>query len=260
MTSYIKSFGLGLKLAFAERMAYRADFFICMGIMFFLELFFPIVSMLIYRAGVSFPGWSLHETLLIQGIFILAKGIGFPLFTGMFFNILWSARTGRLDLLLLRPQPVLFTATITAFNVHDASKLLSGLLITSIALTGLPAPSALQWVKFFFLFLLSIAVIFTFFVLMAVFAVRFVGADRIVDFIEPVSQFGLYPRNIFSKPVKIIASNILPLAMIGYFPAATLLGKDSQGILGTLLTAAVFIVLSLVLWSGTIRKYTSAGG
>jgi len=260
MKSGIKTFLLGIKLSVAENMAYRTSFFISLFIMFIFELLVPMVSILIYRSGVSFPGWTLYEVLLIQGAFILAKGIAFPLFIGMFFNVMWSVRSGTFDVVLLRPRSVLFTMLVTSFNVIDFGKIFSGVLFLSIALSHLPVPSLSQWILFIMLIIISILLIVSFILLMCVYAIRFVGSNRVLGLIDPISQFGLYPKTIFVKPIRTITTNVIPVALIGFYPASVLLGKDTQDLILSALTAVCFITVSLILWSRSIRKYTSAGG
>jgi len=71
----------GIKSALAVRMAYRADFFISILIMLIVEAFGPLVTYLVYKNGASLPGWSMYEALLIQGVFMLSRGISFPFFS-----------------------------------------------------------------------------------------------------------------------------------------------------------------------------------
>lgn len=260
MISGIKAALLGLKLAFAENMAYRSSFFISMAIMFVSEFFFPVVTLVIYNTGASFPGWTLYELLMVQGTFILAKGIAFPLFIGLFFHVMWLVRSGNLDIFLLRPRPLLFSLIITSFNIHDMSKFLSGIVIILFAAAHLPAFGILRWVWFLLLLFLSVALIFSFIVLMVVYTMRFIGSDKVLGLIDPITQYGLYPRDIYNKPVKIIVTNIIPVAMIGFFPASILLGKNSDGFFIAVIATLLFMAASIILWVRSSKKYTSAGG
>ena len=260
MISAIKAACLGLKLAFAENMAYRSSFFISMFIMFITEFFFPIVTLVIYNTGASFPGWTLYELLMVQGTFILAKGIAFPLFIVLFFHVMWLVRSGDLDIFLLRPRPLLFSLIISSFNIHDMSKFLSGAVIIIYAAVHLPGFSIYRWLWFVLLLLLSVALIFSFILLMVVYTMRFIGSDKVLGLIDPITQYGLYPRSIYSKPVKIMITNIIPVAMIGFFPASILLGKDSEGFMYALLATLLFMTVSIFLWIRSSKKYTSAGG
>ena len=63
----------GMKTALASRMAYRADFFMSIFIMMIVEMFGPLITLLIYSNGASFPGWQQHEVLLLQGVFLLSR-------------------------------------------------------------------------------------------------------------------------------------------------------------------------------------------
>ncbi|MDR0287203.1 MAG: ABC-2 family transporter protein [Clostridiales bacterium] len=260
MISGIKAAFIGLKLAFAENMAYRSSFFISMIIMFITEFFFPIVTLVIYNTGASFPGWTLYELLLVQGTFILAKGIAFPLFIGLFFQVMWLVRSGNLDIYLLRPRPLLFSLVITSFNVHDMSKIISGTLIIVYAASHLPSFSLYHWIWFVLLLIFSVALIFSFILLMVVYTMRFIGSDKVLGLIDPITQYGFYPRDIYGWPVKSIITNIIPVAMIGFYPASILMGKDPEGFIPAIVATCVFIVLSIFLWVRSSSKYTSAGG
>lgn len=260
MTNAIKAFFIGVKIAFAENMAYRADFFTSLFVMFFLEFFFPIVSVLIYNSGASFPGWSLYQVLLVQGAFILAKGFAFPLFIGMYFSVMSGVRSGTLDTVLLRPRSALFTLALSYFNVHDTSKILSGIIIIIFAAAHVKAVGVINWFLFTLMIILSVALIFSFILLMCVYTVKFVGSNSMLSLIEPVTQFGQYPRRIFSEPIRIVVTNIFPVAMIGFYPASVLMGTNLSGLFPALLTTVCFIALSLFLWKRSLSKYTSAGG
>lgn len=260
MISGIKAAFLGLKLRFADEMAYRANFFISLVVMFAFEFFYPVVSALIYASGSSFPGWNLYEVLLIQGAFILAKGIAFPLFIGMYFSVMCMVRMGTLDIVLLRPRPAMFTLIIYSYNVQDSGKVFCGLAILIFAVAHLPAAGALQWALFILLILMSVGLIFAFVLLMEVFTIHFVGSNGMLAMIDPVTQFGLYPKSIYSKVLQVIITNIFPVAMIGFFPSSVLLGKNTEGFLPAFITTVCFIALSVLLWNRAVSKYTSAGG
>src|SRR5690242_8307395 len=71
--------GAVMRAKLAALMAYRSHFFLSVILLIAGDLLVPMITLLVYRSGASFPGWSLHEALLIQGVFGLAKGIAFPL-------------------------------------------------------------------------------------------------------------------------------------------------------------------------------------
>jgi len=46
-------------------------------------------------------------------------------------------------------------------------------------------------------------------------------------------NFGMYPTFIFSKGLQTVITLIIPLAILGFMPAAALLGRPAAGTLGS---------------------------
>lgn len=241
-------------------MAYRGDFFMSVVIMIVAELIMPLLSILIYRNGASFPGWSLNEVLLLQAVFMMSKGIALPLFIGMVFNILYLVSQGSFDVLLLRPRSTLFIVITRSLNVQDFSKFFGGLIFFIVALLHLDRPDQGRWLGFVLLFLVSLLIMFAITVLMAACVVRWIGSYRIFDIYERVTNFGFYPGTIYASPIKATISYVLPIAMIAYFPAAFLLGKPVDGMQYAIIASFGFLAVSLWVWTAVLKKYTSAGG
>jgi ABC-2 type transport system permease protein len=257
---HLKIYISGLKIALANRLAYRGDFFLSALIMLLAEFIIPLVTLLIYQTGAAFPGWTLYEVLLIQAIFLLAKGVAQPAFFGMIFNTLVRIREGTFDLLLIKPRSALFMSIVTAFDTEDIGKFIGGLTLFSYALLHLPFPGLWNWLQFFLLFLLSLVVLFSFAVTMAGTVFIWVGNSRVYEIFDCLTSFGLYPVSIFSKPAQIILTAAIPVAMIGFFPAAALLGKPTGALGITAIISLGFLILSLVFWKTMLKQHTSAGG
>ena len=248
------------KNSFAARMAYRADFFFCSVMILVSELLFPLVTFLIYATGASFPEWSRYEAILLQGVFMLSKGIANLLFFGVVYNTLGRVREGTYDLLLIRPVSVLFLSVATAFEPDSIGTILGGLLVILFSLWQLPHPGTVEWVKFILLFFFSVLTMFSFAVLLAGSVFKWVGNSRIYEIFDSITAFGNYPRSIFSKSFQNIISYIIPVAVIGFFPASALLGKDIAGVIPAVSICMVFLFLCLSFWKLMLSKYTSAGG
>lgn len=249
-----------IKAVLAARMAYRGDFFISATIMLLSELIVPMITLLIYRTGASFPGWSLYEALLIQGVFLLAKGVAFPFFFGMVWNTLQLVREGLFDLLLIKPRSILHLVIATGFDSEDLGKLVGGIFIFTFAVSHVPTPGFGQWLQFFMLFMLSLAVLFSFGLLLSGIVFIWVGCSRVYEIFESVIAFGLYPRTIFTRGWIQMVTIVIPVAMIGFFPAAVLLGKPVDWLGVAVVATAAFLGFSLRFWYWMLRKYSSAGG
>jgi ABC-2 type transport system permease protein len=249
-----------LQTILAARMTYRADFFISAVMIVVGDLLVPLVTLMIYATGASFPGWSIYEVLLIQAIFMMAKGIAFPCFFGLVWNTLDRVREGTFDILLLKPRSALFMTMVTGFQTESIGRLFGGIVLFAISLIHLNAPDFIHWLQFLALFGTSLAVLFGFALFMSGIVFLWVGSSRVYEIFDAVSSFGLYPRSIFTKSFQSLVTFIIPVAMIGSMPAAVLLGRPTMDVGIAAGLCIVFCGFGLFFWHYMLGKYTSAGG
>lgn len=250
-----------MRTNFAARMAYRGDFFLSLAMMLAGDMLVPLVTLLVYRSGASFPGWELHEAILIQAVFTLAKGIAFPFFFGIIWNTLDRVREGTFDLMLIKPRSPLFMSMISGFDVDDFGRLISGGVLFGYALVVMPAkPGGLAWMQFALLFVCALVVLFAFSLLCSGLLFKWVGSSRVYDIFDAVTMFGQYPGTLFSKGFINLFMYVLPIAMLGFLPASALLGRLDAG---AWVSAGVCVLVAAAAWGfwhGMVRQYASAGG
>lgn len=249
-----------MKTKLAERMAYRADFIISILMMLLGDLLLPLVTLLLYSSGASFPGWTLQEAILIQGIFTLAKGIAFPFFFGIVSTTLYHVREGSYDIFLLKPRSVLFVTMVSSFDIDDFGRLISGGLLTGWALSAMGIPGGMEWLQFAVLFLCSMLVLFAFSLFLSGMLFKWVGSSRVYEIFDSVSLFGMYPGTIFSNTFQNVLTYVIPITMIGFLPAAALLGRPVDGSWIGGGVCFLFAGAALSFWHYMLRNYTSAGG
>lgn len=249
-----------MKNSFAARMAYRADFFFCCVMIFISELIFPLLTMLIYSTGGSFPGWNLSEVMVLQGVFMLSKGTANLLFFGVVYNTLSRVREGTYDLLMIKPVSTLYISVASGFEPDSIGTVAGGLMVIAYSLKNLSQPLIMEWLRFVLIFFMSVLVMFAFAVLMAATVFKWVGNSRIYEIFDNITAFGNYPRSIFSKSFQNIISFVIPVGIIAFYPASALLGKDVSGLLPSIFICVLFLLLSLAVWRFMLSRYTSAGG
>ncbi|HEY8344940.1 MAG TPA: ABC-2 family transporter protein [Bacillota bacterium] len=250
----------GVKVALASRMAYRGDFFMSMIIMLLVEMGAPLLTILIYHNGASFPGWTMYEALLIQGVFLLAKGIAFPFFFGIVWNTIQRVQEGTFDLLLIKPKSALFLAIVTAFDSEDLGKLIGGLTLFALSLSRIAPPGPGEYLQFAALFFIALTALFGFALILAGLGIVWIGNFRVYDIFESVVNFGKYPAALFSKSLQTLITLIIPIAILGYIPASALLGKPAAGTWSAVAVSILFLLFSLGFWHWMLKKYSSAGG
>lgn len=251
---------MALKNSFASRITYRADFFFNIVMIFISEMIIPFITVLIYKTGASFPGWSFEEVLLLQGIFLFSRGMANLLFFGLVWNTLNRVREGTYDILLIKPASTLFLSVATNFEPDSIGVIACGLLVSIYAFTKLTTPAIADILLFMLLLILSLIMLFAFALLMAGSVFKWVGNSRIYEIFDSIVSFGNFPRSIFSKGFQTIISYIIPIAVVGFLPASVLLGGRPEGIMLTGGVCILFLLMSLGFWKIMLRNYTSAGG
>ena len=248
-----------IKMRIAARMAYRTDFVASIGLFTVLQMVGPLFIATIYHAGGEFPGWSLHQALLLQGILISIKGFSFMFFFQLFHRTSAYVRRGTFDMYLLRPISCLSLLVMDAFDEEDVGYLLGGILLIVYSVSRLGAPGgsillSLGLAFFGVLFFFGLTVFF------AAITIRLVQTLRMVELVEISMLFASYPHTIFPPLLGHVFSFVFPLFIIASFPASALLGKSMAGAGLACLAVLVFVALGLLSWRASRARYSSAGG
>ena len=76
-----------------------------------------------------------------------------------------------------------------------------------------------------------------------------------------VIRFSRYPLTIFSTPIRLLLTFILPFAWVAFYPATWFLGTSEfrQYALFTPLVGIVIVGLAYTIWRRGVRRYASTG-
>ncbi|AOY01941.1 ABC transporter permease [Jeongeupia sp. USM3] len=249
-----------LRGALAARMTDRADLAISMIIMLLADLVVPLTTLLVYQHGAGFSGWQRDEALLLQATFLIAKGIAFPFCFGMIWTTTELVREGTFELLLLKPRSTLLLLLGHSFQPEDTGKLLGGIVLFCYALPNVAIGGSAAMAGFALLLLLAALTLFGFALLMTCLSFVWIGNSRLQEIFDAVSAFALYPHGIFTRSALGWLTWVIPVSVLGYLPAATLLGRPDPA-LPLAVACAVFFVLAVTgLWRLMLARYASAGG
>jgi ABC-2 type transport system permease protein len=223
-------------------------------------MLFPLVTILIYNSGASFPGWNFYEVLLIQSIFMLSLGFAYVLFS----NVLWSTmqyiREGSFEVVLLRPLNPLFFLIATNFDTGSFGLLIGGAVMFGMAITHTGFLSLAAILQFLLLFAAGFAVMTGFQMIMAAISFKWVGNSRLPEILDSILTFGKYPVSIFPKSIKTIITFIIPAGMIGFFPASALLGRLEPLVLISVIPCVLFMLFGIWLYHFMVKLYEGVGG
>ena len=244
----------------ARALTYRLNFVLSMLITLCFNAFFPLVTILIYRAGAGFPGWNFYEVLLMQSVFSLSNGLACIMFSGVLWTTMQHIREGSFEIVLLRPVNPLFFLIASNFDPGSAGLIIGGgvLFAFSIAHTGIASLAAIP--QFLLLFMGGFAVMAGMQMIMAATSFKWVGNSRIPEIFDSIMNFGKYPVTIFPRAIKSIVTFVIPVGMIGFFPASALLGRLEPAVLFAVAPCVLFMLLGIWLYQYMVKLYEGVGG
>jgi ABC-2 type transport system permease protein len=246
--------------AIARALTYRLNFILSMTITLCFNLLLPLTTILIYNSGASFPGWNFYEVLLIQSIFTLSLGCAYVLFSNVLWSTMQHIRDGSFEVVLLRPLDPLFYLVATNFDTGSFGLLIGGGVMFGISIAHTGFVPLVGIAQFLLLFAGGFAVMTGFQMVMAATSFKWVGNSRLPDILDSILAFGKYPVSIFPRAIKTLASYILPVAMIGFYPANALLGRLEPIVLIAVIPCVLFMFFGIWLYHHMVRLYEGVGG
>lgn len=257
---YVKIYFSCLRTALARAAAYRVDFLLGNLITLLSNIIFPLVTVLIYMNGAQFPGWNMWEILLIQSVFSMSSGAAAMTFDSVLWVTMDHVQSGSFETVLLKPVSPLFYIVSSNFGAENVGLFLGGTVMTLISAvyTGICGASGV--LGFLILFISGLAVMCGLDLIMAAISFKWVGNSRIPEIFDSVKSFGKYPSQIFPKGIQVMASLIIPVAAVGFFPASALLGRLDAVAFITVIPCFVFFAFGIWLYNRMIRIYEGVGG
>jgi ABC-2 type transport system permease protein len=250
----------GVRLGLAVRLSDRLDFLASLLVMMGIEFLPSLVTSLLYRGGLAFPGWTLREAVLVQGVFLTAKGIAYPLFGGMVWNTANLVREGTFELLLLLPRHPLQSCVVRAFDAEDLGKLVGGLALAAWAMAGTDPPGFFPLVGFALLLGLSVMILLASAIAMSSLLIVWVGNFRVYEIFEGLASLGQFPPTILPRRLRGLGVAGFPFAALAVLPASALLGKPTDGVWWAVLSVGSLLAGALALWNVLLRRLVGAGG
>lgn len=241
-------------------LTYRFNFLLDNVIMLVSNILFPLVTILIYGSGGQFPGWTIYEVLLIQSIFTISTGIANMLFNGILWATMRHIIDGSLEIVLIKPVDCMFYLMASTIQLDGAGLLLGGGIMFAIAVANIGAVSGWMILQSVVLFGAGVLVMMGISLIMAATSFKWVGNSRIPEIFDSIKYFGGYPQNIFHKTIQGFTSFILPVAMIGFFPAAALLGRTTPYTFVAIIPCMLFAAAGIYLFKHMVHLYEGVGG
>ncbi len=244
------------------RLAYRVDFLIdTLAVGFSLVIQLAVLDVLFGKVR-ALDGWSYPQVLFIYGFSLVPLG----LFNLVSVNLYGFADEyligGRFDRVLLRPVGSLAQVIFESFNVSGLSEILLGLAVMASATWKLGARFGVTDALALAVLAPGAALVYLG-VFLGLTTVSFWFEDK-MGLAPPVYnliRFSRYPLTIYSLPVRLFLTFLLPFAWVAFYPAAWFVGGPALAKVA-LLTPLVGLVVfggAALLWRRGVRNYVSTG-
>jgi viologen exporter family transport system permease protein len=250
-----------------SQLAYRASFWlnvatsVAVGLVEFVEIY------AIFANVPVFGGLDLRQSALVFALGNIGFALADTIF-GQLDTIPTYLRLGRLEVLLVRPMPLLLQLVTSEVHMRRLGRFAVGMLILAIVLPGLDLSYTSGTV-----YLLVI----TPFVGAAIYGALFAmagglqfflinGPEFTSAFVYGSSYAGQLPGSVLITPIRILFTFVFPATVTAYLPALLIMGLPGPRFLPAWLGwfAPVFAVwawlLAWLAWRAGIRRFTGAGG
>lgn len=249
-----------LSIHFRSAMTYRTSFFLsCLGQLLITTNVFLSVIFLLDRfesvGGYTLPQLSLCYAVILAGTSLaecFARGID------VFHRLLSDAR---FDRIMVRPRSLLFQTLCQEMKPTMLARMLQAVVMLVWAI-GSGAVDWTLWkaVTLALMILCGAAIFFGLYLVNA--CVCFFTLEHIESlniFLDGPREYGKYPFGIYGKPVLVILTFLVPLALVQHWPLQYLFdrGPAWYGLLP--IVSLLFLIPCALLWRLGVRHYRSTG-
>jgi len=244
------------------RLAYRMDFFVdTLAVSFSLVIQLAVLSTLFSKVK-ALEGWSFEQVLFIYAFSLLPLGLFNLVSVNLYRFSDQYIIEGKFDRVLLRPVDTLAQVIFESFNVSGLNEILLGIVLMTYSGMKLGLDFGVQEILILAILVPSSALVYMG-VFLAITAVSFWHEDRmgLAPPVYNIIRFSRYPITIYSLPIRIFLTFVLPFAWVAFFPATWFLGSEEFGRLA-LITPLVGLVVfggSVLIWQRGVRNYASTG-
>ena len=244
------------------RLAYRMDFFVdTLAVSFSMVIQLAVLSTLFSKVQ-SLDGWSFEQVLFIYAFSLLPLGLFNIVSVNLYRFSDQYIIQGKFDRVLLRPVGTLAQVLFESFNVSGLNEILLGIVVMTYAGMKLGLDFGVKEILVLAIMVPSASLVYMG-VFLAITSVSFWHEDRmgLAPPVYNIIRFSRYPITIYSLPIRIFLTFVLPFAWVAFFPATWFLGSGEFSRLA-LLTPLVGLAVfggSVMIWRRGVRNYASTG-
>jgi ABC-2 type transport system permease protein len=260
VTKYLRLFRIQMGISVAQAFAYRANFLI-EGVFGIANGFLALVPLIVvYESRKSFGGWDYPSALVVMAYFQALRAILEGIISPSLVDLVQQVRTGSFDYILLKPvdaQAMVSASRYEPWKIFDVLFAI-GIAIYAFHLSG-HAPSASELLLGLALLAVGSLAMYGLWIICAALVFWVGRLDNLIYLLGAIFDTGRWPVAVFPGIWRLFFTFVIPVAVMTTFPAMALLGLvHLRQIAGTLLGAAILLVIGRLVWRAALRSYTSA--
>lgn len=258
MIKYLKIWWLYATASFQVQMVVRwalLIFLLVKILRFGIFIFFIVI---LVQKTTFLGGYNLDETILFYLSFNLVD-----ILAQLFFREVYRFRPaivmGTFDFYLIKPISPLFRSLATGPDLIDFFTLIPLIFAIGYFINRLNITDPIAIVMYIFLILVGLTIALSFHILVLSLAVVTTEIDHAVMVYRDIAAMGRMPIDIYIEPIRAFLTFIIPVGIMMSFPTKSLLGLLSPfNIIYACFFAIILFLISLKVWSYSLRQYSSA--
>lgn len=257
---YIRLYLELIRQSFMKAMTYKANFIIVLVsnmAYFAIQLFFMKV---IFNEVDTIAGWNKYEMFFYIGTFAIIDALWV---FGPYFNITAipdMIRSGSLDGYILKPVSSQFLVSLRNVDIGSLFSMLAGVgIVVYAAINGNIDVSFVGIVFYIIAIIHALFVEYSIYLIMLCLAFWMIKVDFADVLHGIICYFSNKPADIYRGIIRKIITFVLPYGFLMTIASKTALGKvDKMDYLGAIILSWCFLLLSIIVWKVSIKRYGSA--
>lgn len=248
---------------FKSEMQYTFSFMMSTLSTFFVTFIDVIGLVFLFDRFKLIESWSLGEVCILYGVVNASFGVVVMVARGL-DTFGKHVRTGSLDMLLIRPRPLMLMILGVECKANNIGRIVNGLLplLYGMYLEGISAPW--QWGLVGYALLFSGVVFYALLLLQA--SLAFYNQTNI-EFMNIFTYGGMqmaqFPLDIYNRWVRQFFTYIVPLGLVTYYPVSLALGRNIShakmfSVISPLI-CGITLLISRYIFNVGLRRYHSTG-
>lgn len=204
-------------------------------------------------------GWTASGSSMVLALFMLMQAVLQGVIEPNLGAVVDDVRTGRFDLVLLRPADSQLLVSLRSIAPGQLWDLLSALALGGWAIANGPLPSGADVAVAALMLLCGLVSMYGLWLLAICTAFLVFRVDNLRYLLSAVTDAGRWPLDVYTGWVRWLFTVALPVSVFTSFPAIALRGDwDARLVTTGLGVALLFGVGSRFAWRASLARYTSA--